>query len=92
MQTGSIRQFQGSRGGFPPLGQKSREKKRQDIFLEGQEYWEGYQAGDLNTKEQDEDYAARTGVGGGKLISGTRQKLIYRTGSCGLTELAATVI
>lgn len=33
------------------LGRSPGGKKRQDLFLEGQEYWEGYQAGDLNTKE-----------------------------------------
>lgn len=36
--------------------------KKAGNIPKGQDYWEGYQFGDLDTKEQDKDYAARTGV------------------------------
>lgn len=50
----------GFRGRIPITQAEALEKRGQEIFLEGQEYWEGYQVGDLDTKEQDKDYAART--------------------------------
>lgn len=71
IKIGSLRghcQFQGSGEGFPSLRERAW-GKGQKIFLEG---WEGSQAGNLDTKEQVKDDAARTGRGR-KLISGMRQ-------------------
>lgn len=80
--------------GIPVLQADALDVRRimAETILKRPRILDSYHIGDLDAKDQDKDCEATTGAQGGKLISETRHRLIYRTGSYSLTELVTMVI